>query len=86
MPRALCARRATAAAAGEAAKRRSLYDRLVPRFIQDIFSELKKVTWPTRDETIRLTVVVIVVSVAIGMALGVIDIGFNYFVDHTLLR
>ncbi|MBF6600787.1 MAG: preprotein translocase subunit SecE [Dehalococcoidia bacterium] len=58
----------------------------MPRFVQDIFNELKKVTWPTREETVRLTVVVIVVSVAIGMALGVIDIGFNYFVDRTLLR
>ncbi len=85
-PGARPVRKATTAAASEVAKRRSLYDRLVPRFIQDIFSELKKVTWPSREETIRLTVVVIVVSVAIGMALGVIDIGFNYFVDHTLLR
>ena len=80
------ARKATSAAAIEAKKRRSLYDRLVPRFLQDIFSELKKVSWPTREETVRLTAVVIVVAVAIGMGLGVIDIGFNWLVDHTLLR
>jgi preprotein translocase subunit SecE len=35
---------------------------------------------------VRLTVVVIVVSVAIGMGLGIVDIGFNWLVDHTLLR
>ena len=34
----------------------------------------------------RLTIAVIVVSVAIGMALGGIDIVFNWLVDHTLLR
>jgi len=78
-------KQATAAAA-EAAKRRSLYDRLVPRFVQDIFNELKKVSWPTREETVRLTVIVIVVSVAIGLFLGGIDIGFNWVVDKTLLR
>jgi len=85
-PSARPARKPTSAAAIEAKKRRSLYDRLVPRPVQDIINELKKVTWPTREETVRLTVVVIVVSVAIGMGLGVIDIGFNWLVDRTLLR
>ena len=74
------------AAAAEAAKRRSLYDRYMPRFVQDIINELKKVTWPTREETVRLTVIVIVVSVAIGLFLGGADIGFNWIVDKTLLR
>jgi preprotein translocase subunit SecE len=85
-PTARPARKPTSAAAIEAKKRRSFYDRFVPRFLQDIVNELKKVSWPTREETVRLTVVVIVVSVAIGMGLGVIDIGFNWLVDHTLLR
>jgi preprotein translocase subunit SecE len=76
----------SAAAVAEAARRRSPYERFVPRWMRDIISELKKVTWPTREETVRLTVVVIVVSVAIGMGLGIIDIGFNWIVDHTLLR
>src|SRR5581483_215489 len=71
-------RKATSAAAVEAAKRRSLYDRLVPRFLRDILSELRKVSWPTREETMRLTVVVVIVSVAIGLALGGVDIGFNW--------
>jgi preprotein translocase subunit SecE len=79
-------RKASSAAAVEAAKRRSLYDRIVPRFIQDIFSELRKVSWPTRDETIRLTVVVVIVSVTIGLMLGGVDIAFNWIVDQTLLR
>ena len=58
----------------------------MPRFVQDIINELKKVTWPTREETVRLTVIVIVVSVAIGLFLGGADIGFNWIVDKTLLR
>ncbi len=76
-----------AAAAAEAQKQHlSRYDRWVPRYLRDIISELKKVTWPSREDTTRLTIAVIVVSVVIGMALGGIDIGFNWFVDHTLLR
>jgi len=58
----------------------------VPSWASDIGSELKKVSWPTRDETIYLTTVVIIVSLAIGMLLGGIDIFFNWLVSHLLLR
>jgi preprotein translocase subunit SecE len=74
------------AATTEALKHRSAYDRFVPKFFRDIVSELRKVTWPTREETTRLTVAVVVVAVTIGLVLGGIDIGFNWVVDHTLLR
>jgi len=74
-------------AAAEAAKQHlSFYDRWVPRPVRDIISELKKVTWPTREETTRLTVAVLAVSITIGLALGGVDIGFNWLVDNTLLR
>ena len=85
-PSARPVRKQQAAAVAEAARHRSAYERFVPRAIRDIISELKKVTCPTREETVRLTVVVIVVSVAIGMGLGIIDIGFNWIIDKTLLR
>lgn len=40
----------------------------------DVFEELKKVTWPTRAETIRLTGIVIGISLIIGLYIGIIDI------------
>jgi len=43
-------------------------------FAQDIVGELKKVTWPTRKETIRLTTVVIAISLIIGLYVGIIDV------------
>lgn len=43
-------------------------------FATDIIEELKKVTWPSRQETIRLTVIVIAISLIIGLYLGIIDI------------
>lgn len=57
-----------------------------PGWFTDIISELKKVTWPTRDETLYLTMVVVVVSVAAGVALGLVDIFFNWLIDRLLLR
>ncbi len=42
-------------------------------FASDVVEELKKVTWPTKNETIRLTSVVIVISLIIGIYIGIID-------------
>ncbi|NJP04496.1 MAG: preprotein translocase subunit SecE [Chloroflexaceae bacterium] len=39
------------------------------RFYRETRAELRKVVWPTRQETIRLTILVIVVSVLIGLLL-----------------
>jgi preprotein translocase subunit SecE len=58
----------------------------VPSWASDIGSELKKVSWPSRDETVYLTTVVIIVALAVGMLLGGIDIFFNWLIDRLLLR
>jgi len=43
-------------------------------FAGEVVEELKRVTWPTKNETIRLTLVVIVISLIIGLYVGIIDI------------
>lgn len=45
----------------------------VQRQVRDIRSELAKVTWPTREETRNLTIVVIGITVVLGALLGSID-------------
>jgi preprotein translocase subunit SecE len=42
-------------------------------FLREVRDELKKVVWPTRAEIIRLTGVVIIVSVGVGIFLGGTD-------------
>ena len=39
-------------------------------FLREVQDELKKVVWPTRDEVIRLTGVVMLVSLGVGLFLG----------------
>lgn len=53
------------------AQTRSLAGSMVGR---DIIEELKKVTWPSRKETIKLTTIVIVISLIIGAYIGIIDV------------
>ena len=68
----------------EAARYRGVWWK--PRWVQDIISELRKVTWPTRHETAHLTLVVMVVAVLFGIVLGAADIGFSWVVERTVLR
>ncbi len=42
-------------------------------FLRETFSELQKSVWPSREETSRLTVVVIVLAIAAGFFLGGLD-------------
>lgn len=58
---------------------------LKPRWATDIISELRKVTWPSRTEVFHLTVVVIVVSLLIGLVLGVADLAFGWIVEQVVL-
>jgi len=57
-----------------------------PRWIADIITELRKVVWPSRQDTLHLTVVVLIVSAIIGAALGGLDLGFGWLVENILLR
>ncbi|HNS94862.1 MAG TPA: preprotein translocase subunit SecE [Candidatus Woesebacteria bacterium] len=47
-----------------------------PRVSLNILGELRKVSWPSRQDTIKLTVVVIVASVFVGLYIGVLDVFF----------
>ncbi|MCL5961377.1 MAG: preprotein translocase subunit SecE [Chloroflexi bacterium] len=49
------------------------------RLYKDTRSELKKVVWPTREEVIKLTMVVIALSIAVGATLGLADYIFLEF-------
>lgn len=42
-------------------------------FLLEVKEELLKVAWPTREQTIRYTVLVIIVAVLVGVFLGGLD-------------
>ncbi len=50
-------------------------------FLTETYQEMQKVVWPTRTEVIRLTGMVIIISVAVGLFIGAID-----FIFTTLLQ
>jgi len=46
-------------------------------FVREVKNELSKVTWPTRPETIRLTIIVLAISIIVGIYLGGLDMLFT---------
>lgn len=57
---------------------------LIVNYFKESRDELKKVTWPTRAETIQLTLVVIGVSGALALFMGSIDYIFTLLLERLL--
>jgi preprotein translocase subunit SecE len=51
-----------------------IYMQKIIKFFKDSYAELKKVTWPSRDEVMASTRVVIIAILAVAFALGLVDI------------
>jgi preprotein translocase subunit SecE len=49
----------------------------IRKFYRETMGELRKVSWPTRDEAIHMTRVVLIVILAMGAFLGLLDYLFS---------
>lgn len=47
---------------------------LASGFGKEVIEELKRVSWPSKKQTIYLTTIVIMISLTIGLYVGIIDI------------
>lgn len=56
------------------------------RFLQEVIEELRKSVWPSKEETARLTVIVIALSVVIGFFLGGLDRVFAELFNRLIFR
>jgi preprotein translocase subunit SecE len=54
------------------------------KFIKEAFGELKRVAWPTREEVIYLTLLVISVCLGLGLFFAGIDFLFTQFINLIL--
>ena len=53
-------------------------------FVREVLIEFRKVTWPSRQELMNSTAVVIVVTVVLAFFLGGVDIGLARIVERIL--
>jgi preprotein translocase subunit SecE len=57
----------------------------VVAFLRESQTELRRVNWPSREETIRYTWIVIVLSAFLAVVLGGLDYFFTYLASRFLL-
>ena len=55
-------------------------DNAIVRYFKETRAEIGKVTWPTREEGARLTIVVLIVTTIAALALFAVDSLFSYLV------
>jgi preprotein translocase subunit SecE len=51
------------------------------RFLKEVRSELKRVSWPSRDDVRESTTVVIVVVIVLAVFIGLVDRALSYLVS-----
>lgn len=54
-------------------------------YLKEVRLELAKVNWPTREQTVRYTAVVIAVSLGVAVFLGALDYVFSWVVNKFVL-
>ncbi len=56
-----------------------------PNFLREVILEMKKVNWPTKKETIKYTLIVVLVSFVIAAFLGGLDYLFSTIINRIML-
>ncbi|HOS88035.1 MAG TPA: preprotein translocase subunit SecE [Candidatus Pacearchaeota archaeon] len=51
-------------------------------FFSGVGAEIKKITWPTKQETIRYTITVIIMILILALFLGFFDFGLQRLLDR----
>jgi preprotein translocase subunit SecE len=49
----------------------------IRRYFDEVWSELRKVTWPTREQVRNLTVLVFAISLVVGIYITILDAFFQ---------
>ncbi|MFN8459929.1 MAG: preprotein translocase subunit SecE [Anaerolineae bacterium] len=59
-------------------------ENVVVKYFKDTRAELRKVSWPTREETQNLTLIIVGVTVAMAAFLGILDYVFQIIVGGVI--
>jgi len=49
----------------------------ITKYLQEVRTELTKVTWPSRNDATRMTLIVVGASLLIGLYIGGLDLGLT---------
>ncbi len=58
----------------------------IAEYVNETRTEMKHVSWPTRKQATFYTILVILVSVAVAVGLGVLDYVFSLGLEKILIK
>ncbi|HEX7586607.1 MAG TPA: preprotein translocase subunit SecE [Patescibacteria group bacterium] len=58
----------------------------ITQFLREAKAELLKVNWPSKNQTINYTLIVIGISIAIAIFLGGLDYFFEYLLKNFVIK
>jgi preprotein translocase subunit SecE len=58
----------------------------IVQFLKEVRFELKRVTWPSRKETLAGTMVVVIIVLIVASFLGIVDFGLSELIKSVLSR
>jgi preprotein translocase subunit SecE len=58
----------------------------VIQFLKEVKLELSKVTWPKKQQIIKLTLIVFIISAAVGVYVGALDYAFTKLLELLIAR
>jgi len=56
----------------------------IPQFLSEVKTEMKKVSWPTRQQTIKNTLTIIIASAIVAAFLGGLDAFFAWVIKQII--
>ena len=61
-----------------------MFDKIIA-FLKEVQLEIKKVNWPTRQQTTKYTLIVLGISVGVALFLGSLDFLFTTLLEKFIL-
>lgn len=58
----------------------------VIQYLKEVRLELSKVTWPKKQQIIKLTLIIFIISAAVGAYVGVLDYAFTKLLELLIAR
>lgn len=58
----------------------------ITKFLREAYGELRRVSWPSREQTIQYTTLVVVISIGIALFLGLLDYLFSDIIKNVIIK
>jgi preprotein translocase subunit SecE len=55
----------------------ALKDNRITKYLREVRAEVRKVTWPSRQEVVRFSTIVVIVLIVMSIFMAVVDFAFS---------